>query len=490
MGDNSQIKMEWLGDSASAQKAIDELKRKNDELADAVKRAGKQAHEDSEGFKGYVSEQIGGVANMVAGYVSLEKAIDLVADSYKEWVGRMKEAAEAAKELRDTEIPGLTKQGLLGRADEAEAHFASNNLATRAQMQSGFFAVGDGGEGTLSFERQMALSSAGSRLAPVLGNDLAEQQRRLGAVGRLVGDKKSADDAANLAFGATQITGQRGGELFDPAAMKAQADLIRAGLSPEQAMAFGITSIQHDLGTRELPHIAELATKKYSGQELKKFRTANQKHWGASEKAQYDLMQTHAGGERLQKLLAHPEAAGDDKVAQSIKLFGSQDMLLNQRKLEEAEHADAIGQTLGTERGREANKRGKKAREDEDAKLVDAKQGEITEEAGKALSNTLSNNHVEGFARIIAEKAGSVNRVFHNLTGDSAGADAAALRGAAGALSLVPGGSDRASAELSREAISIQRQQLEETKKLRGDLHNGSNSAAAHGARNANGKEG
>jgi hypothetical protein len=487
MPDSGQIKLEWLGNSEHAQKALDALVKKNDELTDAVKRAGKHAREDSEGLKGYFNEQIGTVGSLITQYATLEKAIDLVGEAYEGWRDRMREAAEAAKALYDAQVPGLATQGFLGRAGEDDGLLQSNPLATRQQMQQ--IASEAGGAG-ISFEQRSRITQEAGRASPILDDQgrrsLARRTRSL------VRSGMSEHDAAEVAFQAgIETDADKTDELFGDVAEDTRHMLGEAGLSPTESMAVSIDALNRYKSSRGVRTLAGHLTQQYSKEDIRKAR--QQAQAGTRTDRERAKLMAMTPTERLEAMKAHPELLEDAQEQSLVRGLAQGTHREIQEKLEGAVRDDVIGGQLATERGKMRASAGRQQRLKEDRVLKDSLQGEMAEQGENRMQNALEG--ASEWSRFAAGVGATAGRAVSWLRGESGAQSAQRQLRVAGQFAAGVGaitGNGETEARLHREEMGL-RQEIQETNRLLREqnsrLGGGKNAAAAENARANNGKE-
>jgi hypothetical protein len=239
-------------------KAMEGLREQNKKLS----QESKQHHEEAHGF---LQEQTHELTSMAMSYVSIEKAIDVVVDGYREWMELLDEAAKKHRDFTQDVMKQLTMAGDAAHADDI-AKWASHGSGTKEQMMSALAGVTNAmPEASLS--QRQALASQVAIQAPT-GISMEAAGGGAGTLARFA-PGKSADDVQDINMLLMQKL--RGGQdrLTNDAFMRGVGSLIDSGaMGFEEALGMGGLAVSKNQKLGFMTKLGELATA--SSQDLTK----------------------------------------------------------------------------------------------------------------------------------------------------------------------------------------------------------------------------
>lgn len=161
-GDAGQL----AGEYDKLGKKVEQLERKNKKLVDQAKRADKEERDAAKGRAAATQQALGGIQNQIAGYISLQGAINVVNTSLAEQRRLAEEAAVAQIRIAGSQASVLKNIGdvsdedakkFLGRVDALRAEVGFSSVTPLNNAASGILsATGGDQEKTLEILRAAA----------------------------------------------------------------------------------------------------------------------------------------------------------------------------------------------------------------------------------------------------------------------------------------------------------------------------------------------
>jgi hypothetical protein len=301
----NKITVEMSAQDAELVAAWQRQKQNLAEFDEHVHRTHKTTESWGTSFKADLADFGKGLVASYAGFEGVKLGAEKVAEAFKKWNEELDEVLKKQREHLKLLSQELAMSGKLNQAPEIEKGLDQIKGATAKEKDAIFGGVAQAAP-ELSSNQQLALTK---ELAP-LGEFLDEG--RLNAVGGIAGTlqkampKRSGHDVANMAWTASQIAGNRRGELSDPASVRALEILqTRAGMSGERALAFEVEAMEHGLGSKDLGKIGEALVDQKSQKELAELGHHIR---GPEDAAKLKFYQTASSDARL-ALLQHDKAA-------------------------------------------------------------------------------------------------------------------------------------------------------------------------------------
>ncbi|MBL9125833.1 MAG: hypothetical protein JNG90_19485 [Planctomycetaceae bacterium] len=250
---STEVKTKWVGDADQAIKEIEKLQKAVVKLQSAQvanTNASKKAARESQLA---ITEQIHGVGKMVAGLFTIEKAVDVVRDSYREWKELIKEVGEEADKSATQLVHLISKTGDLLHGREIEAFVKGRNLSPEVFGEA-FGAVSNASP-SLGRERRLELAEVVARSNVVHG-----QPDQLGSlVGQIaqIDPGLSAGDTMDVATLLRQKAGARAEELTSRNSIQAAMMLVETqAMTAKEAFGLMATVLQNEGSTKTLDKLA------------------------------------------------------------------------------------------------------------------------------------------------------------------------------------------------------------------------------------------
>jgi hypothetical protein len=267
-------------------------------------------------------------------------------------------------------------------------------------------------------------------------------------------------------------------------------ELMQTGMSPERGLGM-VAGVLNAGGTsREAVGLVDLIAKQYSESDRRELLVKAAKSQSADDRAAYDLSKTGPGEERLRYLQQHPEAAGDVKLTNMLRLHGGRGFTEAEQQLVAAQRNDLRLSVRSMPGAAEALESAKAEREDEDLTFEGEEEGKLVNRADRAFKRQRKRQGVIGRAVGTATRAFTENVVapVANLFLDHEVSPAEQhARATYAATRMSPGnaGSDRALHELDNAIRENTRAHRETGRQLGASAAQG----AARAAQQVNGTE-
>jgi hypothetical protein len=270
------VQQTFITDSKQAETALARLIRDNEKLRESVKHVGEESRKHHESFIPSIREQIMELGKMAAGYLTIEKGIDVVVEAYKRWDEKMEATSKRATAINLDLIKTLGQTGTMQQGPEIEAFLrslAQDKVATREEGTAVFGGVAAGAAGGSDLKRQLDLTREVAGLGPLVGRDksaMTDVGMMAGQLGTMFKDK-SAGDITDVIMAMRQMAGTRAGEMKEPGFLSSVEMLSRAGFSEDEALGMGATALHQNLSTKFLTSLENSLTDK-SAQKVPKGR--------------------------------------------------------------------------------------------------------------------------------------------------------------------------------------------------------------------------
>jgi hypothetical protein len=304
---DSTAKLDFIGDSRSAEAAYNKLTKENAKLrednrklvdefvkgadhakqaasswADQVAKLGKAQHDVIQSdawqkafrdvemqshalkkqvdqhsqIKHWLSEQSRELIGIGAGYLTIEKGLDLVVGMYDKWREKARELGREHTQLAGDIVRTLYSAGLLKHGAEVEEFIEKGPGGGTQQQRRAAVAGVTAGAPNADLETVKRLSEETVKAAP-LGTDLAARGTFIAKL-HTIAPEKSADDLADIATFAKQRAGNKADQLTDPAFLRAVRALKAGGMGTDEALALGVGALQNDAQMKQFTKVGEL----------------------------------------------------------------------------------------------------------------------------------------------------------------------------------------------------------------------------------------
>jgi hypothetical protein len=95
----AQVVVELTGDEAKLLRSLQKVVEQNTKVKDSFKNTAKESKTASEQIQTHITKNIGSLASMAAGYVTIQSAVNLVVDAHTKLVERQDKALELSRQL-------------------------------------------------------------------------------------------------------------------------------------------------------------------------------------------------------------------------------------------------------------------------------------------------------------------------------------------------------------------------------------------------------
>jgi len=228
-------------------KQMESLREQNRKLSEESKRH----HDEHQSFLG---EQIHSLGEMALGYLSIEKAIDVVGEAYEGWKEQLKDFGQEHSSFMQKLMTDLTAAGDAARAKDV-LHFLHEGPGTheqRRQVLAGVTAAAP----NESLERRMELANEASKQAAT-GINMGEYGGMLGNLARFA-PTKSGGDISDISLLLMQQLRGGAGRLNDDAFLRGVSPLISSGaMDMEEALGLGASAVSKNQKTNFLTDLAQ-----------------------------------------------------------------------------------------------------------------------------------------------------------------------------------------------------------------------------------------
>jgi hypothetical protein len=261
----AEVKLDFEGDSSKAQKALDDLIKANAKLKEQIRTINNESKKGSEDsakaaqhHSGLIREQVGELAKMVTGYVTLEKGVEAVVEAYNGWNERLNKFAESHEQFTDGLIRQLTKVGRVAKVGEYAEFIKGLKGLTPTQGLSALTAVQESAP-LLGEERQRGIVKAAGPLGAAL------QPEDLGQVTGMAGQFASftkglsEEQLVSMAMTAEQRTGGKMEKFQGPKFQRTMKALVASGMDQENVIGAAMAAANLDVQPTLLTKSAEIA---------------------------------------------------------------------------------------------------------------------------------------------------------------------------------------------------------------------------------------
>ncbi len=254
-------KVEFTGDPKQLVAALDSLETKYKKLEErmgGVTKASKDGHKE---IKAHLLEQVDAIKHMAAGYITADKAVGHIAETFQRIRERAKDAAGSVAEMNQEMSKLIAMSGNAKLAPQIEADLASIKGMTKgdkaAAYQGAWSGASDRGK-----DFQMGLVMATKPLAPFVGGQAT------GEINQFAGDLAGLDkdmtpeQAANLAQYMSGLLGNNKSELVSHRRSSAMHRLVSSGaMRPIEALGLETAGIMDAKTPGLAEKVAEAADK-------------------------------------------------------------------------------------------------------------------------------------------------------------------------------------------------------------------------------------
>lgn len=225
----SDLRFKFEGDASKLEAELDKLERRYAQLKEQMKRIQQEEGTYSTGLE----KTLAGLTRKATAFLSVGAAAGAVTAAYREHVRLLEEISQKADEAAKRQVQIFAASGDLARLGEVAP-----------EAREAFGAVSAAGA-NLGFSRRAALARELAKLAP-LQQDVQQQGGLAAALAEMFPGTKPGDIADLLVSVQAQAKGQAGAIAGGPSKLAVQA-LGRAGMAPEQALAFALEGLTQDL---------------------------------------------------------------------------------------------------------------------------------------------------------------------------------------------------------------------------------------------------
>src|SRR5580704_3792128 len=106
-----KVAAEWSGDPSKLLAAYDKLYEADQKHQAQIARTADQKKKHHGDAIGHISAEVTALTGMAVGYASIGKGVEFLGEAYREWHARMKEVAEAQKQINQETLKGIALSG-------------------------------------------------------------------------------------------------------------------------------------------------------------------------------------------------------------------------------------------------------------------------------------------------------------------------------------------------------------------------------------------
>lgn len=227
------------------------LHRENVKMREDLRNIGKQSKENHEDSRNFISDQIAGIGQMAAGYVSLQSAIGVVKRSYSDWIQVMQKADAQAKTLQQTILKGALATGNIQNANKIQAftrQAATSGLSSANTAGEVFTQISNNMNLDATIEQPTAMAQEFLKFLPMFDeSEISSLSATTGKLHKLYDGKKAPSEVMDSLLAMRQRAGGRWRETQDRDFSKGTYGMVATGIATvDQAMAYGVTAMQNE----------------------------------------------------------------------------------------------------------------------------------------------------------------------------------------------------------------------------------------------------
>jgi hypothetical protein len=246
-----KIDVRFTGESQDLENKVAKLEDTTRKLKEALKKVGEEGKNSGNVLQAWGQAQLGTITGMATGYLTVSKAIGVIANAHDKWEERIKSTAVAAKDLFGRVNAEMYKAGGFSNTRGWIDSVVKDRevLGTRREVLSAVAAAREAMPGSTSTEqREVAMKSM--YRAPALGGDeqlIGDWTKRIGSL-RAAGIGGTAQQSAEYAYAAHMHDVDTGDSGFSSGARA----LVNAKLAtPAQAIAIAAQFGKAGIGTEQ-----------------------------------------------------------------------------------------------------------------------------------------------------------------------------------------------------------------------------------------------